>query len=93
MGQEGKGYIVVVVFSLLASLKVLERLGHFLTGCSQPALGWGWGVGTTDSERRRVRREESKVGRTGDQRKMGVFLAAKWIKSGCEGGLRFLSPL
>lgn len=42
---------------------------------------------TADSECRRG----TKVGCTGDQRQMGVFLAAKWIKSGCEGGLRFLS--
>lgn len=57
------------------------------------STGVGAGVGTVDLEGRRVTREESKVGRTGDQREMGVFLASKWIKSGCEGGLRFLSPL
>lgn len=42
----------------LASLKVLERLGHFLR-CSQSALGASW-VGTIDSECTRDKRGKSR---------------------------------
>lgn len=57
---------------------------------ARTAVGGEWRlVETADSERRRG----PKVGCPRDQRQMGVFLAAKWIKSGCKSGLRFLSPL